>query len=255
VAIYFGPTKLTEHPLDASHLDVYMWDGRVVTLAVGVGVDVNNQVSFAVNDPGRYKIVYYSPTEGLHVSWMEDITPPGAAAPGPVSVDDLYASQDAQDEVIAATYVTLDEAGDFVTDAEITDFVTTDDIAGFITASALAPYAPLASPALTGSPTVNGQPIVTGTITIPGWIEVEIDFGSAPVRSKRFTLTTTGTTASSHVIAIPSGNPATGRGRDDAEWDSLVLTTVPGTNATVVTARAIPGPVVGKRKIFYQVGA
>lgn len=85
--------------------------------------------------------------------------------------------------------------------------------------------------------------------------EVEIDFGSKPAWSATFTVTDAGVSPSSHILPVPSGAVATGRVGNDAEWDSLILSASPGTGSFILTAMAVPGPVVGKRKILYQVTA
>lgn len=84
------------------------------------------------------------------------------------------------------------------------------------------------------------------------WVEAEIDFGSNPIVSKRFTIASVGVTASSKILVLPSGKVATGRVGDDWEWDSITLSAIPGTDQFVVTAHA-SSRVVGKRTIQYQV--
>jgi hypothetical protein len=79
-----------------------------------------------------------------------------------------------------------------------------------------------------------------------------VDFGTAPVYDATFVITDAGVDGTKHIIAYESGNTATGRVSDDAAWDSLILTARAGTGNLTVIARALPGPVVGKRKIYYQ---
>ena len=86
------------------------------------------------------------------------------------------------------------------------------------------------------------------------WTETEIDFGSTPVKSMRFTITDAGVTGTSKILPIPSNNVATGRVGNDFEWDSIALAAIAGTGNFVLTANA-SGFIVGKRKIFYQVAA
>lgn len=83
--------------------------------------------------------------------------------------------------------------------------------------------------------------------------EVEVDFGSTPLFDKTFTITDAAVSGSSVVMAAPSGKVATGRTGNDWAWDGLILSALPGTGNFALTALAVPGPVVGKRKIAYQV--
>lgn len=93
-----------------------------------------------------------------------------------------------------------------------------------------------------------------GTGGSSSWTEVEIDFGSTPVREKTFTITDAAVTGpTKKIIPTPSGNIGTGRVGNDLEWDNLLLGAIAGTGSFVLTALAVPGPVVGKRKVFYQV--
>jgi hypothetical protein len=84
------------------------------------------------------------------------------------------------------------------------------------------------------------------------WTEVEIDFGTTPVTSKSFTLTDAAVTASSNVAVVQSAAPATGRGTDDALWDSITYAAKPAAGSFTLHAYAT-GAISGKRKIFYQV--
>ena len=97
-----------------------------------------------------------------------------------------------------------------------------------------------------------------GNVTISSsgasWTETEIDFGSTPQWSKTFTITDAAVTdPTKKVIPVPSGSVATGRVGNDLEWDNLLLGALAGTGNFLLTALAFPGPIVGKRKIFYQV--
>jgi hypothetical protein len=94
-------------------------------------------------------------------------------------------------------------------------------------------------------------PSGSGTTTT----EVEIDFGTTPQWSKTFTITDAGVSPSSKILLFPSGNVATGRVGNDAEWDNLILAGLAGTGNFEVTAIASPGPIVGKRKVYYQLAA
>ena len=85
------------------------------------------------------------------------------------------------------------------------------------------------------------------------WVETEIDFGSTPTWDETFTITDASVSSASNVAVLPSGKVATDRIGNDLEWDNLLLGALPGTGNFIVTALAFPGPVVGKRKIIYQV--
>lgn len=85
------------------------------------------------------------------------------------------------------------------------------------------------------------------------WTEVEIDFGSTPQWSKTFTITDADCTTSALVQVVQSGNTATGRVGNDAEWDQLLLAATPGTGSFTLAAQAFPGPIVGARKVAYQI--
>lgn len=106
--------------------------------------------------------------------------------------------------------------------------------------------------------TINGNSLVGGgNLTISGgggsWTEAEVDFGSTPVYSKTFTVTDATATGTSKIVVSPSGTVATGRVGDDWEWDAIIFAALPATGTFTLTALAEPGPVVGKRKIFYQI--
>lgn len=80
--------------------------------------------------------------------------------------------------------------------------------------------------------------------------EIEVDFGTFPVRSKKFTITEQSITSTSKIIATPSGSVATGRVGDDYEWDSINFTAKPNTGTFTLTGLA-SGLIRGKRKILY----
>jgi len=86
------------------------------------------------------------------------------------------------------------------------------------------------------------------------WTAVEIDFGTEAVWDKTFTITDAGVTALSNVAVTPSGRIATGRVGDDAAWDNLLLAALPGAGSFELTALAVPGPIMGRRVIQYQIG-
>lgn len=87
------------------------------------------------------------------------------------------------------------------------------------------------------------------------WTETEIDFGTSPAKDKTFVITDAGVSSSSKILIVPSGNVATGRVGDDWEWDGFTFSGKAATGQFTLTALAQPGPVVGKRKVFYSVAA
>lgn len=84
-------------------------------------------------------------------------------------------------------------------------------------------------------------------------VDVEIDFGSLPAWEQEFVVVDALVSPSSRVVAWQSSAPATGRVGNDTAWDQLLLATTCAAGQFVLTAYAVPGPVVGKRKIVYQV--
>ena len=83
--------------------------------------------------------------------------------------------------------------------------------------------------------------------------ETEIDFGTTPQWDKTFTVVDASVTGSSKISVWPSGNVGTSRVGNDLEWDNLLLGALAGTGQFTLTALAFPGPVVGKRKIYYAI--
>jgi len=94
---------------------------------------------------------------------------------------------------------------------------------------------------------------INDTVKYVTWTEVEIDFGSSPQWSKTFTIADAECTPSALVQVVQSGNVATGRVGNDAEWDQLLLAATPGTGSFALAVLAFPGPVVGARKVAYQI--
>jgi len=82
--------------------------------------------------------------------------------------------------------------------------------------------------------------------------EIEIDFGSKTCRSKRFTITDAASSTSSKIHAWQSGNPATGRGKDDALWDTITYSVRP-LNGSFILQAFSSGRIQGKRKVFYTI--
>ena len=87
------------------------------------------------------------------------------------------------------------------------------------------------------------------------WTEVEIDFGSLPVYDATFTITDAAITSSAVKVAlVPCGKAATGRTADDWQWDGGTFVANPGTGSATCYATFSPGPIVGRRKLQYQIG-
>ena len=87
------------------------------------------------------------------------------------------------------------------------------------------------------------------------WTEQEIDFGAAPVYSAAFVVTDAAISAASKVQVLPCGKAATGRTADDWAWDGATFAANPGAGSADCYAIFSPGPIVGKRRIQYSVGA
>jgi hypothetical protein len=87
------------------------------------------------------------------------------------------------------------------------------------------------------------------------WTEAEIDFGSKPLYEARFTITDAGIGATSKVQVLPCGKAATGRTADDWQWDGATFAALPAAGSATCYAVFTPGPIVGKRKVQYSVGA
>lgn len=86
------------------------------------------------------------------------------------------------------------------------------------------------------------------------WVEAEIDFGASPTYDATFTITDAGVSATTEVAVVQSGAAGTGRPLGDSLWDSITYAAVPAAGSFTLYALASPGPVVGTRKILYQIG-
>ena len=84
--------------------------------------------------------------------------------------------------------------------------------------------------------------------------EVEIDFGAAAVRSRKFSITDAAVTAASKLIALQSGKAATGRSADENEMDILHFAATPSAGAFTLYAACLTGRVSGKYKVSYLIG-
>jgi hypothetical protein len=87
------------------------------------------------------------------------------------------------------------------------------------------------------------------------WTEAEIDFGTTGVYDATFTIVDASVSLTSEVAVVQSGVAATSRGAGDALWDAITYAAVPAAGSFTLYALAHPGPVVGMRKILYQVGS
>ena len=94
-----------------------------------------------------------------------------------------------------------------------------------------------------------GNPSVGGGVTLT---QVEIDFGSTPVSSKKFTVTDAGITGTNKILVFPSPTPATGRVGNDFEADIVTMTGLAGTGSFTLTVVS-PYLMVGKRNVYYQI--
>lgn len=98
---------------------------------------------------------------------------------------------------------------------------------------------------LTGA---KGDPGIGGAVTT----SAEIDFGTKPTKSKRFTITDAAVSPTSKIMAWGNSSPATGRVGNDWEWDSINFTALASTGTFTLTGLA-SGRIIGKRKIFYSI--
>lgn len=97
---------------------------------------------------------------------------------------------------------------------------------------------------------VNGP----ATATVSG-TEVELDFGATATRTLTATVTDAGVSATSKVLMTTSGNAPTGRNADEVTMESFVFSIAPAAGSFNVTINSLLGPVTGKYKFFYVIGA
>ena len=113
----------------------------------------------------------------------------------------------------------------------------------------------LAGSGITLAYTNDGLTITGGGGAGATWSEAEFDFGTSPVWNKQFTLTdATITSSAKKVMIVPSGNAPTSGLSDEWEFDSITFAALAGAGSATVYASATPGPITGKRKVFYTVG-
>lgn len=104
---------------------------------------------------------------------------------------------------------------------------------------------------ITGDVITAQYQTTTSTTTAVAVTSTEIDFGTAFVKSKRFTINDAGISATSKILVYPNGATATGRVGDDWDWDGIDLAAKARTGSFVLSAVAT-GYIAGKRKIFYS---
>lgn len=90
-------------------------------------------------------------------------------------------------------------------------------------------------------------------IALARWKEIEVDFGSVPVSTRKWTITDAEVLPGFRIVVQPSGAPATGRPGNDWEVDAAQFTTVAGTGNFVLAATVLNGHIRGVRKILYQI--
>ncbi len=83
---------------------------------------------------------------------------------------------------------------------------------------------------------------------------IQVNFGTAPVRTKTFTVTDATVTTSSRLMITQSGTAATGRQADENEMDAILFSGVPGSGQFTLIANTFTGPVTGLYNVNYIVG-
>jgi hypothetical protein len=94
----------------------------------------------------------------------------------------------------------------------------------------------------------QGPPGPGSTVTT-----AEIDFGTEPQWSMEFAIDDPNIDSTMRVVVSQSSATATDRIGNDTAWDQLLLAGTTTAGQVLVTALAVPGPVVGKRVIQYQI--
>lgn len=85
--------------------------------------------------------------------------------------------------------------------------------------------------------------------------EVEINFGWPAVKSKTFNIVDVNVTPTTKIIAMLSGNAATGKNADDNEMDAINFTAYPKSGSFDLYANVVEGIAVGGYyKIVYMRG-
>ena len=87
------------------------------------------------------------------------------------------------------------------------------------------------------------------------WKTIEVDFGSVPVSTRKFTIVDAAVANSGFkVIAAPSGETATGRAGNDWEVDAANFSAIAGAGQFTLAVVAVNGRIRGVRRIAYTIG-
>lgn len=105
--------------------------------------------------------------------------------------------------------------------------------------------------------TVGGLDAIWEMDKPSGVQRVEIDFGSTPQWQMQFIVSNPTVTPFSRIVVWEAAETATGRVGVDQEWDQLLLAARPDPVTPLlinIYATAFPGPVMGRRILYYQIG-
>lgn len=108
--------------------------------------------------------------------------------------------------------------------------------------------------------TINGNPILgVGDLPISGSAEIkqtEVDFGSVPVRMKRFTITDAGVGPTNRIAATLSYDDPSDGEEDSAEWfEDMRIMARAGTGQFFLYVSSLFVDMNGKVKINYIIGS
>lgn len=78
---------------------------------------------------------------------------------------------------------------------------------------------------------------------------IEVDFGPSPVGNKTFTIIDGSVSAASKIMALHSGEAATGRQADENEMDAIIFRATPQVGQYKLYADVLTGKVSGKYKV------
>ena len=101
-----------------------------------------------------------------------------------------------------------------------------------------------------GTKTIIDSSTLGGGGATLAFLEVEVDFGTTPVSSKKFNVVDPLITPTDTVIVTPSSNVATGRLGNDWEFDMPFFSTKPNSGNLDIYV-TFNHSVVGKRKVKY----
>lgn len=96
----------------------------------------------------------------------------------------------------------------------------------------------------------ESEQLQTGDSLLLGLVEIEIDFGAAPLSSKTFTITDAGVITTNKILIYTSPKPGTGRVGNDWEVEMPFFTAKAGVGNFLLSV-VFPHLVVGKRNIYY----